>query len=484
MDNKQKIKSNQEQAISAWISYLNQVRLERLSQDLSKQDVNLEEALSTIDNALEIIQNQIIERNRGALRGMHGFIAEVAECGIGNATRKITGDTANYSWVNDNGPIDFLRDGIQIQQKFVESEGKLSLKAIKRHLSKYPDFLENGGKYNIPKDHYEKIMELWIMPKEIANKMPTSIGQFSFRQWNEVHETFGSDGISIEVLEPSFLDYDSVQSNRIGHRIEAEKESLSEKDKVFRKAAHQKSLPTLHEGAKVTLASAVIEGGTDFYIGIAKKRRDGKAIKDFDESDWTEIGVDTGKGLLTGGIRGVSVYAMTNFTATPAAIASSIVTAAFGIAEQVHQFRNGAIDELAFIENSELLCLDVTVSALSSLIGQAIIPIPVLGTIIGNTVGTTMYEISKDAFERVEHDILCTYAESLQKLDNHLDDEYKKCVHKLHKNYSIYIPVILNAFSPDVEVALVGSVKLAESLGVQVEEILDTPEKITSYFID
>ena len=95
-----------------------------------------------------------------------------------------------------------------------------------------------------------------------------------------------------------------------------------------------------------------------------------------------------------------------------------------------------------------------------------------------------MYEISKDAFERVEHDILCTYAESLQKLDNHLDDEYKKCVHKLHKNYSIYIPVILNAFSPDVEVALVGSVKLAESLGVQVEEILDTPEKITSYFID
>ena len=70
------VKSSQEQAVGAWINYLNQVRLDRLVEALSKQNINFADAMETIETALVTIKEDIIIRNRGGDKGMHGFIAE------------------------------------------------------------------------------------------------------------------------------------------------------------------------------------------------------------------------------------------------------------------------------------------------------------------------------------------------------------------------------------------------------------------------
>ncbi|MFD8247691.1 hypothetical protein [Nocardia sp. NPDC059691] len=44
--------------------------------------------------------------------------------------------------------------------------------------------------------------------------------------------------------------------------------------------------------------------------------------------------------------------------------------------------------------------------------------------------------------------------------------------------------VEIRAFSPDVHVALAGSVELAMELGVASDEILDSDEKVDAYFLD
>ena len=44
-------------------------------------------------------------KGRGGQYGMHGFIAEVAECGIGNAREQIEGKALIYEWINDNGGV-------------------------------------------------------------------------------------------------------------------------------------------------------------------------------------------------------------------------------------------------------------------------------------------------------------------------------------------------------------------------------------------
>ena len=476
-------KSNQEQAVASWVNYLNQVRLDRLMEALQQQNQNWDQAVETLNKTLSTINKEIIERNRGGIKGMHGFIAEVAECGVGNAREQVQGRLQIYEWINDNGLADLLRDGVQIQQKFVASGNHLSLQAITQHFEKYPNFLSQGGKYQISEDHYEQIKRLLSISKEQANKIPTSTGEFSLKQWKEVHDFFDKGSIKLQDIEPSKLKYDQVQMNRINDTIQSEKKSLNETDKKIRDDAYDASKPSLEQGVKVAVLSAAIEGGTAFVTAVAKKRKTGKKIGEFDSKDWEEVFKESGMGIVKGGVRGISIYALTNYTATPAAVASALCTASFGIAEQAHLLRTGKITQEQFIMNSEILCLDTSVSALSSFIGQALIPVPVLGAVMGNTVGTLMYQVAKDNLTKKEQQLIKGYLKYLYELEITLDKKYKKYIDELNKGLTIYYEMLEKAFSPNYAKALEGSVALAMSFGVPSEELLKTISETDDYFL-
>lgn len=476
------VRSSQEQAVASLIDRLNQVRLDNFISALREQDINYTKAFNDLESTLKTIKNQIIETNRGGLSGMHGFIAEVAECGIGNARQHIMGLEEIYKWVNDNGPIDILRGTEQIQQKFSKAGGHLSLSAILDHIGKYPDFIKDG-KYQVPKDFYEKIKYYLSIPETEAYKMPTSTGEFSFRQWKEVNDIVGSGKIPIDKIEPSFLNYADAQAGKIGDRINEERELISDIDKGRRDAAYQASKPSTIEGAKATAVAAAIEGLTSFILALARKKRS-KNLCDFTAKDWTEIIAETGKGSIKGGLRGLSIYALTNYTATPAAIASALATATFGVADLLYNYRKGEITELQFIENSESLCLDAAVSGLSSLIGQTLIPVPVLGAVVGNAVGTIIYQGCKDIFYDKEYKIITEYLENIKTLNSKLDQEYQEFINNLNTAFDTYIGIIERICSVDVLQALDGSISLAKTMGVSDNEILHTKDEISSYFTE
>lgn len=65
------------------------------------------------------------------------------------------------------------------------------------------------------KPNYDKIMAYLAMPESTANKLPTSTGEFSLRQWREVHNFFATNNIEANRLEPSILEYSEVQRNTI-----------------------------------------------------------------------------------------------------------------------------------------------------------------------------------------------------------------------------------------------------------------------------
>ncbi|QEO09493.1 hypothetical protein [Protaetiibacter larvae] len=478
-------KSTQEQAVAAWVNYLNQARLDGLLNALHRQDLNLKDAIASVDEAIRKIDLEVIATNRGGVKGMHGFIAEVAEVGVGNARSQIIGEGAVYQWVNDNGPVDLIRGGVDIQQKFVQAGGRLGLGAIAEHLTKYPDFVKNGGKYQLPSDHFETIQRLHALPRAEASKLLTRSGDGpSFNDWERVQAFFEEGSVGIESLEPSNLDYHAVQKGVYGSTLEAEKESLRFSDQSRRDAAYVRSRPGLAEGAKATFAAAAVEGGTTLVLAIVEKRRQGTRLRDFTSSDWTDIVDATGFGVAKGAIRGLSVYTLTNFTATSAAVASAIVTAAFGIAEQANKLRRGEIDELEFIENAELVSLEAAVSALSSFIGQALIPVPVLGAVIGNSVGMVMYRAAAASLSQREAELIARYVEEQRVLDERLAAEYQELIDRLDESLADYFEILERAFSPDVEAALVGSAELARAVGVPAGEVLDSEQKVRSYFLD
>ncbi len=484
MNSEKVVKTSQEQAVAAWIDYLNRLRCSRLAEAVSQIEENFAKAVTTLDGALGTIHDDIIAKNRGNSKGMHGFIAEVAECGIGNARREVTGLPGEYIWINDNGVVDFMRGGTAIQQKFSACKNHLSLAAVKMHLDLYPDFLKNGGKYQIPSDHYEQIKYLLSVPKDVANKMPTSNGEFSLSQWKFVHDFFKTNEIGMEDLEPSLLDYRSVQKNNIDYTFEQERLSIADTRRKRIDTAQSTYRPSVAEGAKATAAGAAAEGCIAFCVGIVKKTSTGKKLKDFNESDWKEICGDAGVSTVKGGVRGASIYALTNFAATPAAAANAMVTATFGIADQISQYRNNTVQLNQLIENSEVICLEATISAVSSVVGQAIIPIPVLGAIVGNATGMMLYQLSKMGLDMEEERLIGESVRNMECLSAEMDDEYKDYIISLNASMGTYFELLSQAFVGDISECFEGSVRLAKSVGVSSNKILDSLDKIDYFFLD
>lgn len=486
MNNDKLIENVQEQAVASWINYLNQVRLERLMDVLTRENINLDNAMSTLNETLDIISREIVDNGlgRGGLRGMHGFIAEIAECGIGNARSQIEGKMPIYEWINDNGPEDIRRGATLIQQKFVNSGNHLSLRAISNHFERYPDFVNRGGIYQIPSDHYDRIKELLSISKEEAYKMPTSTGDFSFKQWKEVNEFFDNGKIGLESIEPSLLDYESVQRGAYKDTIKEEAGKLRKNNQKRRDQAYQESKPSLKEGASATAVSMAIEAGMAFILAISQKRREGKDFKDFDVDDWKDIASDSGIGAIKGGVRGAGVYFLSNYTATPSAVASAFITATIGIAEQANRYRKGELDELEFIESSEIVCLEASISAITALLGQVIIPIPILGAVIGSTVGTMMYQIIKDNSLSKEQVIVEKYLQDIADLDVELQVQYDSFIKELSENVKFFMCILDSAFAPDIRIAFKGSIEMARELGISDKDLLTNKEEIRAYFED
>src|SRR6478752_3767803 len=256
--------SGQEQAVAAWINHLNQLRLDSLLSAFRRQDLNLRDALASVDEALRRIDLDVVARNRGGLKGMHGFIAEVAEVGVGNARSRIVGDDAVYGWVNDNGPVDLLRGGVEIQQKFVAAGGRFGLGAVAEHLRKY----------QLPSDHVDVIRTLHDLPREDAVRLLTRSGDGpSLRDWERVRAFFEEGAVGIEALEPSTFEYREVQLGAYESTLQGEKESLRSTDRSVRDDAYRSSRPKLAEGAKATAVAAAVEGGTAFVMAVVRKRR-------------------------------------------------------------------------------------------------------------------------------------------------------------------------------------------------------------------
>lgn len=477
------VKSSQEQAVAAWIGLINQMRINDLIENLDRQNQNLDSAMESMNWALGKIGDLVVA-NRGGSKGVHGFIAEVAECGLENAQSLVHGDKPVMEWVNDNGPADLLRNGVEIQVKFVNAGGKFSLDAVAAHLDKYPDFLDKGGVYQIPKDYLDAVRTLYEMPREEAAKLVSSTGGLSYSNWKSIHEFFDSSGFNIDDLEASKFEYSEVQKNAITDKMAEEKIRLSDESKRVKKDIYEEHRPTPQEGAKAAAAGAVLEAGTAFALSVKRHLRNGKCIGDLTQDDWEEIAKDSGMGLVKGGVRGGAVYWLNNYTATPSSVASALVTASFSVADCAYRFRSGELTEIEFIESSEIACLDASVSAFSSFVGQVIIPVPILGALVGNAVGTTVYELGKDFYSKREAELLAHYAQELEALDIELESEYAACISVLRENMSEYISLLEKAFSSNFAVAFSGSVELAASLNVPDSEILHTREEVDDFFLN
>lgn len=473
------IRSTQEQATAAWIGYVNQVRVDTMMERLGQQDLNLEGALKELSELKEFVGNP--DLILGSPLTKHGEIAEHVQVNFSNARNLVEGLERNHTFegVGRTAPEDYLRNGQMVQSKFYNGS-KNTLDAVREHLEKYPDFVKNGGTYDIPKEQYDEIIRVL----KLADTNPSELNKADWKLVNAAKAFQEKTGLDFQNdVNPAVTDYKSVQQGKIDDTIKQEEKNIKKKDEDQRKGIIDDGKPTLKEGAKAAAVGAALEGGMAFCMMIAAKRKEGKAFSEFTEEDWKDIGLETGKGVAKGGIRGGAVYALTNFTATPANVASAYVTAAFGVAAQANAYRKGEISKEDFVINCETVALDVTVSAIASAIGQVVIPVPVLGALIGNVAGEFVYSLCKQHAGEKEANAIAEYRNQMDVLNQKLDEQFRQLMLEIERVMKRFVSLETMAFDEDFNKAFDGSILLAREVGVEEKKILKTKQDIDAFFL-
>ena len=461
-------KSTQEQAVAAWIDFRNVLRLHELAEKLANQDINFEAAMTELQKLKVFVSDPT--HILGSIKQKHGEIAEHIQVAFMNAEQRIVGQAASHTFdgVGRLAPEDYLRFGKMVQSKFYMGVSG-TLTAIADHLDTYPWFLDEGGSYDIAKNHYEKLMRIYKCGTTGAALTDSDRKLYeAIKDWETLHNVKFD-----KVVHPSVVNYDDVQLDTVHNTIQQEETKIEETDQQRREQAHAEAKPTLKEGVKVTVTAALLEGGVAFVIGVYKKKKAGKKISEFSSEDWKELGIDFGVGAGKGAIRGSTVYVLTNFASVPAPMASAMVTATLGMMAQAYKLNNGDITAEEFIDTSEALCLDVTMSAVSSMLGEILIPIPMLGAIIGNTIGMFMLSIARNYLSAEEQKLITTYQKEMTELKNQLDREYKILIEKMEERMAKYKSLAELAFDEDANVRFDSIISRAKLIDADTDRLVD-----------
>ena len=479
------------QGIGAYVNCLNNLRIQDLHNAMKIIEDEARRVILNKDNASKILNytrdniEDVILKKRGGDYGGHGFIAEFAEAGIVNARRAIEGLNPIVKVLNDNGPADLLIGRNTIQMKFYNN--------LRDELDQ--SFLYSAKmKMMFPKDHvlvFEKIMagakEVEFNGKRLSIKQITDIRQTI----NDITKSKGLTSYK-SWMKSSVLNYNDAQKNSIHSLLDSEEKNIRKTVRLKqqelngkRLVAQKHALPNLKEAGKVARNAAFLQGGLALLSSVYGKYKEGKSIFEFEQSDWLDCGLDTAEGVVKGAISGYSIYGLTNVFGISAPNASALVMATYGMIDITLKYRSTEITQDEFMNLLTLNVMDASFATIGACIGQAMIPIPVLGSIVGSIASSIIWEIGKGILNDREQKIIQDYKENLNNYIKILDKHYLAIYNEIIEKYKKLGEIQEYSFDLSINTKLrfEYSIEMALNLEIEDKKILHDLSEIDSYFL-
>ncbi len=368
---------------------LKKIRLDRMRDGLARELKNKENADGLLAECRNSVNN-LIESNRGGAKGMHGFIGERAQCYICNIRSVVKGEKPLYVLIDDNGMTDYLRGDVKIQQKACMANGHLGLDQVLEHFQKYPLFKEQEGIYQIPKDMYAKYAALSRLTEEAAGKLLRE----DYRLWKYI-TAFRRDNPDV-IVEPMAVDYKDIQAGNIFETLNKIEEETRKAHLQRKITVIEKNQPTLQEGVKVTACSAAMEGGAACVYTVVDKAKEGKNPTNYEKEDWIDIGKNTAVGAVKGGVRGTTIYVLTNFTEIPAPVAAAAASIIIDTTVETTKLIAGESSREEYVNAMISSVGGATSSAAGAMIAKKLFKKNPLAGLIGGLVGNICWQ----AFDR------------------------------------------------------------------------------------
>lgn len=450
--------------------------------DLARQAAALDAAVREVDRVRNFVAAP--EHILGRPEMKHGEIAEHVEVGIRrarDAVEQLRPDAFIES-VHRTGPVDYVIGDDLVQSKFVNGVAR-NLDHVRKHIEKYPGFGAEGSYYHIPRDHRE-VMIAALRGDPVEGLTPRKLETIA-RKAREIEAAVGRP--IEEVVRPGISDYADVKQGRVYSVLDGHEKDLHERDLQRQQAVHDAQGPSLEGAARAGLAGAAAGAGVRIAATVWRKRTEGRNLfrGEFTADDWKDLGVDAGKGAAQGGVSAIAIYSLTNHAGLAAPFAGAIVSSALSVAELSKRYHAGDIALDEFVELGQIACLEGAVVGLATAAGQTLIPIPVLGGLVGAAAGRLLVSLARDTLDERDRAL----ADALrQRLDAHLvtlDAAHQRFVGEMLARYDALGDLTRRAFDLDtnVELRVAASVELARAYGVPDADLLITENATDDFFL-
>ena len=385
------------------VDQLNQMNQQAMNIQLDAQHIAFEVATEQMQKVRDFIANP--SGILGSMSTKHGEIAEQVEVGVRNARQAIEERLqdesllkATFEGVGRTAPVDYMIDNVAVQSKFING-AKDNLDHVLRHLDKYPEFGRKDEIYHIPKDHWKTIRDV------LDGKPVDNLNEKSIRAIQEkVVAMEQATGRSFDdLVRPGISDYRDVQLGRIDDTLDKYDQELADQNQQKKTEIIDDHRPSLQGAANAAMIGAAVAGVVTLGTGIYKKYREGRNIfkGELTKNDWQELGMGTANGALIGGVSAGAIYTLTNFAGMGAPFASALVTAAKGVGSLTLSLQRGEIDIEQFTDLGMIVCAEAAVVGAMTVAGQTVIPIPVLGALIGSISGKMLVTVAKGMSDKM-----------------------------------------------------------------------------------
>lgn len=449
---------------------------------LGRQDAALSEALKSVDQVRQFVGTP--ENILGNPATKHGEIAEQVEVGIRNARDLLAQRTATatFDGIGRTDPTDYIVDGEHIQSKFING-ARQTLDHVLGHMDKYPGYGADGSGYHIPKDHYETIER--VLRGEPVDGLSARAVRSLQAKAAAIEEATGRP--FHEVVRPGVSEYADVQQGRIHDTLDRHDADLKAENESRRANIHEEHGPSLAGGAAAAAKGAAVGAGVRIAVAVYQKRKDGKRMfhGDYTAEDWKDLGVEGLKGGVQGGIAAGALYALTNYADMAAPFAGAVVSSSLAVGQLAVRYKRGEIEFDEFVALGQVACLEGAVVGLASALGQAVIPIPAVGALVGAVAGRWLVSLARDHLAEQESELRARLDAEFNDFCSRLDAEYQRFVQSMLLEYDRLGRLADAAFdlSRNVALRLDLSVELARGYGVSETEILHNVDEIDAFML-
>ena len=328
-----------------------------------------------------------------------GFSAEVKDVARSNANKIINGDSTRKVRTDDIGSVNDplydtvtvdangnIIDGSGAQMKFLGAsendptgEGAAARALGKLQSKKFQKYLDADVKIDVPSDQYDKIIH------EANTKIDSLFKQLENQK--AAGNTEQADKIQKQI----------DKLNKIKRNLR--KSTVSSKEALF--ARQHPELSTAMDVAKIShkagvetaKTSAIIGGSVSIVknlVSLCKCETEPEdAVKNVAKDTATTAAVGYGTGFAGSALKGAMQNSRSEYirVLSKTNVAGTVVAVAVSATKTLTRYFRGEIDGVECLETLGEQGTGMLSSAMFAVIGQAVIPIPVVGGLIGGMIG-------------------------------------------------------------------------------------------------